>query len=189
MEDFHIPEVEDELSKWMVGLRRNEDLASIISSNVQELEMEIKIRNDMKANLDEHFNIERDDFGIYHNIQRDYQTEAYIKELENTLEIVMNKYREHTQKQIEATKLEFNKLKENANECTYKMKIENQEKIINNMIKMMKDFLKEGNLHSNELLAENARLKAENDYLRKLINFPEISDNLNNTVKKAEDTE
>lgn len=81
----------------------------------------------------------------------------------------MQKYRQHTQKQIEETKLEFKKVKKLCIDCDCTSKINEQAKQIDHLAMMMSELMSEGSNEFSKLIEENAKLKTENVSLRQLL--------------------
>lgn len=81
----------------------------------------------------------------------------------------MQKYRSHTQKRIDETKLEFNKIKETCFNCKCGDKIQAQASQIDQLVKMMNGLMSDGSNEFNKILEENIKLKTENSSLRQIL--------------------
>jgi hypothetical protein len=82
--------IEKNLLKWMKNLKNIESLANELELQAIELQNECTSKKSLLQILREDFNYDRNDLRTFTSIQRDYSAEAYIKQLENTLEVVSN---------------------------------------------------------------------------------------------------
>lgn len=82
----------------------------------------------------------------------------------------MQKYREHTQQKIEATKLEFDKAIKQHENCQCASDIQAKSEQIDHLVKMFSEVIKDGSSEYNKVLEENAKLKTENLDLRHIVN-------------------
>lgn len=80
--------IERNLLKWIKNLRDIENLADKMELEAIELENECTSKKSLLQILQEDFNYDRNDLRTFTSIQRDFSAEAYIKQLENTLEVV-----------------------------------------------------------------------------------------------------
>lgn len=80
--------IERNLLKWIKNLRDIEKLANEMELKAIELENECTSKKSLLQILQEDFNYDRNDLRTFTSIQRDFAAEAYIKQLENTLEVV-----------------------------------------------------------------------------------------------------
>lgn len=81
----------------------------------------------------------------------------------------MQKYRNNTQKRIDETKLEFNKVKETCFNCRCGDKIQAQAYQIDKLVNMMNELMNDGSNAFNQILEENVKLKTENASLRQIL--------------------
>jgi hypothetical protein len=79
---------ERKLKKWIAGLRDIENLVDDLELQATELNNECSSRKSLLQILKEDFNYDRNDLRTFTSIQRDYAAEAYIKQLEKTLDVV-----------------------------------------------------------------------------------------------------
>lgn len=83
----------------------------------------------------------------------------------------MNKYRQLAQNQITASshelKTQLNEQLESCDKC--RCSINQQSSVIDALVKMMDEFLSDGNELTNVLVEENMFLKTENAALRKIV--------------------
>ncbi|CAG9802345.1 unnamed protein product [Chironomus riparius] len=188
--DQIVSHIEKKLNNWITSLRDLENLASDLELDAIELSNECSSRKSLLEILQQDFNYDRNDLRTFTSIQRDCSAEAYIKQLENTMEVVMNKYRKLAQNQLQTSNNELKeKLTEqidNCNKC--RALIDQKCSIINTLVKMMDEFLLEGNQVTNKLLIENMSLKTENVTLRKIVAAAEkygIKEENNNNINTS----
>lgn len=81
----------------------------------------------------------------------------------------MTKYRQHTQEKIEATKLDFNQLSGKICDCASKIRTKSEQ--MDELVKILNETIKDGSKENCQLLEENARLKVENETLKRLLNL------------------
>ena len=103
----------------------------------------------------------------------------------------MSKYRTVANNQITSScnelKVQLNRNFESCYKCSSSInQINQQGAVINALVKMMDEFLLDGNDVTNKLLEENTFLKAENETLRKIVaasqKFGIKEDNNNNNI-------
>ncbi|XP_070506680.1 tropomyosin alpha-1 chain-like [Chironomus tepperi] len=171
MESQLVPQIERKLRRWISSLRDIENLASDLEQQATELENECSSKKSLLQILQEDFNYDRNDLRTFTSIQRDYAAETYIKQLENTLEVIMNKYRKLAQNQLSSScQVLKDQIKEQFKSCNAcRSTIEQKSSIINKLIEMMDEFLLDGNEVTNILVEENMFLKTENATLRKIV--------------------
>lgn len=96
------------------------------------------------------------------------QLKASIEEHQRAIELIMTKYRQHTQAQIEDTKLDFEKLlKVNNSNCSHI--ISQQAEKYQEAIGVMQDAIRITDGDSNDYLEQLTQLKTENNGLRELL--------------------
>lgn len=101
----------------------------------------------------------------------------------------MQKYRRHTQHEIQQTKMHYDKLVEKFSDCKCSETIEKYGKAISDLNSMMTAIFKEGELENAKLIQEIARLKTENDTLRKLLSTFEDGFLLNNLLENQNENQ
>lgn len=80
--------LETKILAWITSLREVESLVNDIDTLADGLKNDCDMKKTFMHALVEDFNQGRNDFQTLATIQRDYNAESYIKELENTVEIV-----------------------------------------------------------------------------------------------------
>lgn len=83
---------------------------------------------------------------------------------------VMQKYREHTQQKIDATKLEFDKLVKEHDGAHCASVIQAKSEQVDHLVKMLHEIINDGSKEYSKVLEENAKLKTENLALRHIVN-------------------
>ena len=161
---------EDDIVAWIEKMKIIEDLALNLDSQLDLISNEMQLQQRCQTVLTDNLIENRDDQKILANIQRDHDTESYIDQLENTLELIMQKYRLHTQQKIEDTKMDFKAFTSSTiNNCKCTEAVEKQGRVINELIQMMSEYLKDGEELTNGLLEETTKLRTENEILRKMM--------------------
>lgn len=81
----------------------------------------------------------------------------------------MQKYREHTLKRIDETKLDFLSAVGCAGNCKCTSIVEKKSKEMDQLVKMFRDTIDDHSVEFNKLLEENTKLQMENQTLRKIL--------------------
>ncbi|KAG5667568.1 hypothetical protein PVAND_015545 [Polypedilum vanderplanki] len=118
--------------------------------------------------------------------QENRQLKASIEEHQRAIELIMTKYRQHTQRQIEETKLDFEKLVNinEMNDCTNI--ISSQAQQLTNAIGVMQEAIRMGDEDTNHYVEQVMQLRTENQGLRELLGIARSMNSLLMNCEKKE---
>ncbi|KAL7014438.1 hypothetical protein ACKWTF_015925 [Chironomus riparius] len=163
-------------------LKEKEQLADVLSNETERVNYQLdsmrQFQDDINAlnilardrsNADMIHTIHQENPQIREIQQENRQLKASIEEHQRAIELIMTKYRQHTQRQIEETKLDFDKLVKASemNDCTNI--ISSQAQQLQEAIGVMQEAVKMGDDDMNKYVEQLMQLKTENQGLRELL--------------------
>lgn len=101
--------------------------------------------------------------------QENKQLKASIEEHQRAIELIMTKYRQHTQRQIEETKMNFEAMMKVKNTENCSTIISSQAQKLQEAIAVMQTAIQMGDDDVNQYVEQMAKLRTENQGLRELL--------------------
>lgn len=101
--------------------------------------------------------------------QENRQLKASIEEHQRAIELIMTKYRQHTQMQIEATKMDFEAMMRTNDSNNCSSIISSQAQKLQEAIAVMQAAIQMGDDDVNHYVEQMTKLKTENQGLRELL--------------------